>query len=78
MTFFIERSLIRWIFRLEIVSLSSSRSATPSFSSPTNHVSSPMNANQSPVTVGNRQNLFMPIGSPAAQQPQVSIKSIAI
>ncbi|XP_055318978.1 putative transcription factor capicua isoform X6 [Sitodiplosis mosellana] len=53
-----------------LVSLSSSRSATPSFSSPTNHVSSPMNANQSPVTVGNRQNLFMPIGSPAAQQPQ--------
>lgn len=30
-----------------------------------------MNANQSPVTVGNRQNVFMPIGSPAAQQPQV-------
>lgn len=53
------------------VSLHSSRSATPSFSSPTNHVSSPMNANQSPVTVGNRQNLFMPIGSPAAQQPPV-------
>ncbi|XP_031636190.1 putative transcription factor capicua isoform X2 [Contarinia nasturtii] len=53
-----------------LVSLSSSRSATPSFSSPTNHVSSPLNANQSPVTVGNRQNLFMPIGSPAAQQPQ--------
>lgn len=55
-----------------VVSLSSSRSATPSFSSPTNHVSSPMNANQSPITVGNRQNLFMPIGSPAAQQQQVT------
>lgn len=49
-----------------IVSLSSSRSATPSFSSPTNHGSSPMNANQSPMTVGNRQNMFMPIVSPAA------------
>lgn len=49
-----------------LVSLSSSRSATPSFSSPTNHGTSPMNVTQSPVTVGNRQNLFMPIGSPAA------------
>lgn len=29
-----------------------------------------MNVTQSPVTVGNRQNMFMPIGSPAAQQPQ--------
>lgn len=59
------------MFFFFVVSLSSSRSATPSFSSPTNHVSSPMNANQSPITVGNRQNLFMPIGSPAAQQQQV-------
>lgn len=49
-----------------LVSLSSSRSATPSISSPTNHGTSPMNVTQSPVTVGNRQNLFMPIGSPAA------------
>lgn len=49
-----------------LVSLSSSRSATPSFSPPTNHGTSPMNVTQSPVTVGNRQNLFMPIGSPAA------------
>lgn len=57
------------------VSLSSSRSATPSFSSPTNHVSSPMNVNPSPVTVGNRQNVFMPIGSPAAQQPQQQYSS---
>lgn len=48
-----------------LVSLSSSRSATPSFSSPTNHGTSPMNVAQSPVTVGNRQNVFMPIGSPA-------------
>lgn len=54
------------IIPLSAVSLSSSRSATPSFSSPTNHVASPMNVTQSPVTVGNRQNLFMPIGSPAA------------
>lgn len=66
------------IFPLKIVSLSSSRSATPSFSSPTNHVSSPMNANQSPVTVGNRQNLFMPIGSPAAQQPQVITPALTL
>ncbi|XP_055695113.1 putative transcription factor capicua isoform X2 [Lutzomyia longipalpis] len=50
-----------------LVSLSSSRSATPSFSSPTNHGSPPIHATQSPVTVGNRQNVFMPIGSPAAQ-----------
>ncbi|XP_055715349.1 uncharacterized protein LOC129809512 isoform X7 [Phlebotomus papatasi] len=50
-----------------LVSLSSSRSATPSFSSPTNHGSPPIHTTQSPVTVGNRQNVFMPIGSPAAQ-----------
>lgn len=48
-----------------LVSLSSSRSATPAFSSPTAHVSSPIVPNQSPIsTVGNRQNVFMPI--PAA------------
>ncbi|KFB45274.1 AGAP003117-PA-like protein [Anopheles sinensis] len=49
-----------------LVSLSSSRSATPSnsFSSPTGHGSSPL-ATQSPVMIGNRQNLFLPIGSPA-------------
>ncbi|XP_070493130.1 putative transcription factor capicua isoform X2 [Chironomus tepperi] len=48
-----------------LVSLSSSRSATPAFSSPTAHGSSPIVPNQSPVTtVGNRQNVFMPI--PAA------------
>lgn len=46
------------------VSLSSSRSATPAFSSPTGHGSSPIVPNQSPVTtVGNRQNVFMPIGA---------------
>uniref|UniRef100_A0A1B0DIF3 Uncharacterized protein n=1 Tax=Phlebotomus papatasi TaxID=29031 RepID=A0A1B0DIF3_PHLPP len=50
-----------------LFSLSSSRSATPSFSSPTNHGSPPIHTTQSPVTVGNRQNVFMPIGSPAAQ-----------
>ncbi|KAG5680684.1 hypothetical protein PVAND_010177 [Polypedilum vanderplanki] len=46
-----------------LVSLSSSRSATPAFSSPTGHGSSPV-INQSPIatTVGNRQNVFMPIG----------------
>ncbi|XP_039437834.1 putative transcription factor capicua isoform X3 [Culex pipiens pallens] len=54
-----------------LVSLSSSRSATPcnSFSSPTGHASSPLalaSTTQSPVTIGNRQNVFMPIGSPAA------------
>ncbi|XP_055541968.1 putative transcription factor capicua isoform X2 [Wyeomyia smithii] len=51
-----------------LVSLSSSRSATPcnSFSSPTGHASSPLaSTTQSPVTIGNRQNVFMPIGSPA-------------
>lgn len=45
--------------------MSSSRSATPAFSSPTGHGNSPLNVAQSPVTVGNRQNVFMPIGSPA-------------
>lgn len=48
-----------------LVSLSSSRSATPAFSSPTGHGTSPMQTIQSPITVGNRQNVFMPIGSPA-------------
>lgn len=49
------------------MSLSSSRSATPcTFSSPTGHASSPLaSTTQSPVTIGNRQNVFMPIGSPA-------------
>ncbi|EDS36562.1 capicua protein [Culex quinquefasciatus] len=47
------------------MSLSSSRSATPcnSFSSPTGHASSPLalaSTTQSPVTIGNRQNVFMP------------------
>ncbi|XP_067645611.1 putative transcription factor capicua [Eurosta solidaginis] len=47
-----------------LVSLSSSRSATPSYSSPVNHGTSPMNVvNHSPVTVvSNRQNFFTPIG----------------
>jgi hypothetical protein len=49
-----------------VVSLGSSRSATPAFSSPTGHASSPSIA-QSPITVGPRQNVFMPIASPAAQ-----------
>ncbi|EAT44266.1 AAEL004381-PA [Aedes aegypti] len=50
-----------------LMSLSSSRSATPcTFSSPTGHASSPLaSTTQSPVTIGNRQNVFMPIGSPA-------------
>uniref|UniRef100_A0A182TXK3 HMG box domain-containing protein n=1 Tax=Anopheles melas TaxID=34690 RepID=A0A182TXK3_9DIPT len=58
-----------------LVSLSSSRSATPSnsFSSPTGHGSSPL-ATQSPVMIGNRQNLFLPIGSPApSNDPHGSI-----
>ncbi|XP_055378057.1 probable serine/threonine-protein kinase DDB_G0282963 [Condylostylus longicornis] len=46
-----------------LVSISNSRPATPSFSSPTNHANSPMNATQSPVTVSNR-NFFTPIGAP--------------
>lgn len=45
------------------MSLSSSRSATPAFSSPTGHGSSPLVPNQSPVSVGNRQNVFMPISA---------------
>ncbi|XP_037955696.1 putative transcription factor capicua isoform X3 [Teleopsis dalmanni] len=45
-----------------LVSLSSSRSATPSYSSPVNHGTSPMNVNHSPVPVSNRQNFFTPIG----------------
>lgn len=46
-----------------LVSLSSSRSATPAFSSPTGQGSSPLMPTQSPVSVGNRQNVFMPIGA---------------
>lgn len=46
-----------------LVSLSSSRSATPAFSSPTGQGTSPLIPNQSPVSVGNRQNVFMPIGA---------------
>lgn len=34
-----------------------------------------MNVNQSPVTVGNRQNLFQPIGSPAAPNDQSKWKA---
>ncbi|KAM7362771.1 putative transcription factor capicua isoform 2-T2 [Cochliomyia hominivorax] len=46
-----------------LVSLSSSRSGTPSYSSPVNHGTSPMNANNSPVPqVTNHQNFFTPIG----------------
>ncbi|XP_054081901.1 putative transcription factor capicua isoform X2 [Zeugodacus cucurbitae] len=46
-----------------LVSLSSSRSATPSYSSPVNHGTSPMNVTNSPVpVVSNRQNFFTPIG----------------
>ncbi|XP_046805452.1 putative transcription factor capicua [Lucilia cuprina] len=48
-----------------LVSLSSSRSGTPSYSSPVNHGTSPMNANNSPVpqvVVTNHQNFFTPIG----------------
>ncbi|PSN51999.1 hypothetical protein C0J52_06119 [Blattella germanica] len=48
-----------------LVSLGSSRSATPAFSSPTGQASSP-SIMQSPITVGPRQNVFMPISSPAA------------
>lgn len=54
-----------------LVSLSSSRSATPSFSSPTNHVTSPMNTTQSPVPVTNRQHFFTPIGGPAPSQETI-------
>lgn len=48
-----------------LVSLGSSRSATPSFSSPTGQGSSPCII-QSPVTVGPHTNVFMPISSPAS------------
>lgn len=48
-----------------LVSLGSSRSATPSFSSPTGQGSSPC-VIQSPVTVGPHTNVFMPISSPAS------------
>lgn len=49
-----------------LVSLGSSRSATPAFSSPTGPATSPC-VLQSPITVGPYQNVFMPINSPAAQ-----------
>ena len=55
------------LYYIILVSLSSSRSATPAFSSP-GHGSSPLIPNQSPVTVGNRQNVFMPILSPAQSE----------
>ncbi|GLH00711.1 Protein pangolin, isoform J [Gryllus bimaculatus] len=48
-----------------LVSLGSSRSATPAFSSPTGQATSPC-VLQSPITVGPYQNVFMPINSPAA------------
>lgn len=57
------QSLVINFFDFVSVSLSSSRSATPAFSSPTGHGSSPLIPNQSPVSVGNRQNVFMPIGA---------------
>lgn len=44
------------------VSLGSSRSATPAFSSPTGQGTSPLII-QSPITVGSCQNVFMPIAS---------------
>jgi capicua transcriptional repressor len=47
-----------------VVSLSSSRSATPAFSSPTAHgTSSPLVPNQSPVLGTSRKNVFMPISA---------------
>ncbi|XP_049805556.1 uncharacterized protein LOC126248540 [Schistocerca nitens] len=49
-----------------LVSLGSSRSATPAFSSPTGQASSPC-IMQSPITVGPRQNVFVPITNPASQ-----------
>uniref|UniRef100_A0A336LJ35 CSON007384 protein n=1 Tax=Culicoides sonorensis TaxID=179676 RepID=A0A336LJ35_CULSO len=58
-----------------LVSLSSSRSATPAFSSPTAHGTSPINVGQSPLTVGNRQNVFMPIGGSPAQSDSNTYKS---
>lgn len=58
-----------------LVSLSSSRSATPAFSSPTGHGSSPINVIQSPLTIGNRHNVFMPIGGSPAQSDANKYKS---
>lgn len=53
------------VFYFISVSLSSSRSATPAFSSPIGQGTPPLNVTHSPITVGNHQNVFMPIGSPA-------------
>lgn len=56
-----------------LVSLGSSRSGTPSYSSPVNHGTSPMNANNSPVppvVATNRQNFFTPIGGGPATPSQ--------
>ncbi|XP_024086478.1 putative transcription factor capicua isoform X2 [Cimex lectularius] len=53
-----------------LVSLGTSRSATPAYS-PTNHNPSPSIPVQSPVTVGSRQNVFLPIPS-MQRHPQPS------
>ncbi|XP_968497.3 putative transcription factor capicua isoform X1 [Tribolium castaneum] len=49
-----------------LVSLGSSRSATPAYSP--NHQGSSPHTMQSPITVGSRQNVFMPIISPGLQK----------
>lgn len=56
---------VSYVLLPPLVSLGSSRSATPSFSSPTGQGSSPCII-QSPVTVGPHTNVFMPISSPAS------------
>lgn len=55
-----------------LVSLGSSRSATPAFSSPTGQGLSPLIV-QSPLTVDPRSNVFMPITSPAGDNSDNSI-----
>lgn len=55
------------------VSLGSSRSATPAFSSPTGQSSvSPCVISQSPIPGLNQNNVFMPISSPAHAPPLIS------
>ncbi|XP_017113647.1 putative transcription factor capicua isoform X4 [Drosophila elegans] len=65
-----------------LVSLSSSRSATPSYTSPVNHAgASPLNAiAHSPVNVSasHRQNFFTPIANQSQQQQQQQQQPVAV
>ncbi|KAG8264099.1 DNA binding [Homalodisca vitripennis] len=55
-----------------LVSLGSSRSATPAFSSPTGGSAVSPCTMQSPVTVGPRHNVFLPINNSRPRQPRPS------